>query len=167
MDDTISFAPVSRAPSPDLFDPWILLPEPMSQGVPPAQRMVTEIQRMTGWSDRRLAEVLHSTHPTVRAVARGASSARRGDLHGRISDAYGVIQRIFLVARQNPHEADRLLTTSPSEGSPDAASLLAHRDAAGAYLVALAVSRPQRTPGLIRGMWPSGVGDATADLAAD
>ncbi|HXH59119.1 hypothetical protein [Iamia sp.] len=129
--------------------------------------MVIEIQRMTGWSGRRLAEVLRSTHPTVRAVARGASSARYGDLYGRINDAYDIVGRIFLVAGRNPHEANRLLTTPPSEGAPYAASLLAERDSAGAYLAALAVNQPQRAPGLIRGMWPSRVGEATVDLATD
>lgn len=163
LDETVSFEPW-HGTAPPLFDTWVRMPEPALRGAPPAQRMVSEIRRMTAWSDRRLADVLRSTHPTVSAVATGRSTALVGDLHTRIASTLDVVERIFLVADQNAHETNRLMSTVPPGSDSDAASMLADGSPAAAYLAALAVHQPPRSSGMMRGIWPAQAGQADTEL---
>lgn len=167
LDDTVSFKVVSDAPDGWLYDPWLVLPPVEVREAPRAQQMMVELQQMTGWSDRRLAVTLHCSHPTVSAISRGKSSASAGDLRQRLTEAFDVVDRIFLVAGRNPVETDRLLTSPPSKDAASAADLLATRDPAGAYLAALAVRRPARQSGLMRGSFPSRAGSATSEVAIE
>lgn len=165
-DETVSFDVLPPIAHGGLFDQWVVLPDPALRRVSDAQRMVTELKQMTGWSDRRFAHVLRSSHPTVSSVAHGRSNARSGDLYERIAEAFEVADRIFLVAGRNPAETDRLLSSEAADG-PSAVELLRDRDPSGAYLAALDVHRPARRSGFMRGARPAAAGSATSEVTID
>lgn len=166
LDDTVSFDVLAPNVQGGLFDQWVVLPDPALRRVSDAQRMVTELKEMTGWSDRRFAQVLRSSHPTVSSVAHGRSNARSGDLYERIAETFEVVDRIFLVAGRNPAETDRLLSSETVDGL-SAAELLQDRDPSGAYLAALDVHRPARRTGFMRGFRPAEAGSATSEVTID
>jgi hypothetical protein len=162
LDDTVNARPVDI--SPGVFDYWVLVPSEESRPAPRAQRLTQAVREWTGWSNRKLAGVLRTSHPTVAALEQGRSAGRVGDLFERLVELHGVVQRIFLVANRDASEVDRLLVT-PSAAGPTAADLLADRRPAEAYLAALEVNRPRRTGPMMRGIWPTQAGRATVDLA--
>ncbi|OYV67590.1 MAG: hypothetical protein B7X09_00995, partial [Acidiphilium sp. 21-66-27] len=43
----------------------IRVPEPVSHAMPRLQRIIQDVRSRTGWSARRLAEVVSSTHTTI------------------------------------------------------------------------------------------------------
>ncbi len=160
---TVDTRPVSDTPG--LFDFWVQVPAMESRPAPRAQRLTRAVREWTGWSHRRLATVLDSTHPTVAALEQGRSMGRAGDLFERLLEVHEVVHRVFLVADRDASEVDRLLE-SPSQSGATATELLTVRKPAEAYLAALDVSRPRRVGPLMQGLWPSKVGEATADPAA-
>jgi len=159
---TVDTRPVEGAIG--LYDLWVQVPEADSRPAPRAQRLTQAIQDWTGWSQRKLAKVLNTTHPTVAALEQGRSAARVGDLFERLLEVHEVVQRVFLVANRDASEVDRLLA-SPSQSGAVAVELLADRKPSEAYLAALEVMRPRREGSMMKGLWPSRPGDATADPA--
>jgi hypothetical protein len=126
------------------------LPEPF-QGV---KQVVIELQRWTGWSARRLAVVLGTSHTTIRAIADGRPvvEGHSGDLRRRLIETHGVVERIYLLAGCDPDKVKDLLDTPPL-GQKTAAAELQSGDFSRAYLVAIDILRP-RKPGLIVGDRP-------------
>ena len=150
----------------ELFDWWVETPKIVSQPAPQVQRLTQELLVWTGWSHRRLANVLKISHPTVSALEQGTSSARVGDLFDRLVEAHEVVKRVHLIADRDPSRTSRLLSTPPEPGN-SASSLLARRRPAEAYLAALDAQRPRRAEPMMQSIWPARVGEATVDLAED
>lgn len=150
----------------DLFGLWVETPEIMSRPVPHAQGFTQELLMWTGWSHRRLANVLQISHPTVSALEQGISPARVGDLFDRLSEAHEVVRRVSLIADRDPSATSHLLRTPSASGS-SAETLLAKRQPAEAYLAALDAQRPRRFEPMMQSIWPTRTGDATIDLAED
>jgi transcriptional regulator with XRE-family HTH domain len=140
------------------------LPPSPPRPVPEATRLITLIRDRTGWSGRRLAEILPVSHTTVRRIAAGQQpeSSHSGDLPVRLRDAYDVIDRIYLLLARDPqataHALDRAL---PGRNSPSQELRAGHP--ADAYLAAIDALRPPRAPGLLTGDRPRRE-DATAPL---
>jgi transcriptional regulator with XRE-family HTH domain len=149
----------------DLFNTWVRLPDikhPRPNGL---QQQTKQIRNQTGWSQRRLASVLNTTHPTVKALELGRSVTRVRDITTRLADIHRVVERVFLLANRDAATTDRLLSTKPSRLQSSAAELLQVGDSAGAYLAALRVfNPPSSTDDLIVGTWPTTPGLATASL---
>jgi transcriptional regulator with XRE-family HTH domain len=161
---TVNTAPIETATS-ELFDFWVQVPATASRPAPRVQSMTVAIRKFTGWSQRKLAVVLNTSHPTVAALEQGRSTARVGDMFERIVEVHGVVERLFLLANQEAAEVDRLLEAAYETGPP-AIELLGDRRPAEAYLAALDVSRPRRVGQMMKGVWPASAGQATVDLAA-
>jgi transcriptional regulator with XRE-family HTH domain len=162
-DATVDKQPVKATEG--IFDSWVVLPESAAQPVPLVPRLVRDIRLWTGWSQRGLAKVLASTHPTIRALEEGRSAARTNDLYDRLLEAHEVIERVFLVAGRDVAETDRMLSSSPSEERSPASELLEARQPAQAYLAALDVRRPRRQTPMMVGQWPIRAGEATTALS--
>lgn len=165
-DTTVNFIPARSRHRFPLFEALWRLPEQEPEPAPRTQVLTMTLRRQTGWSQRRLATVLRSTHPTVRALEEGRSSAPHHDLYNQLVGVHEVVDRVFVLAGRDAGEVDRLLSTTPPLGR-SAVDLLAVGDFAGAFLAALDVLRPRRTTSTMRGRWASRPGTATHSLEAD
>jgi hypothetical protein len=118
------------------------------------QHVVRQIRDWTGWSSRRLAEVVDTSHTTILGVENGRPlvGGHSGDLRDRLTDTHEVIERIWALAGSDPNLMRRLVETAPP-GQRSAIAELAAGDPDRAYLAALEVLRP-RTPGLLVGDRP-------------
>lgn len=161
---TVDIAPLYVQP--DVFDLWATIPPRAVQASPHAQRLAHELLVWTGWSHRKLAGALGTSHPTVAALERGESTGKFGGLFDRIRDAHAVVERVHLLANRNATETDRLLSTAGGAGR-SATDFLRTGRPADAYLTALDVARPRRSGGMMTGLWPAPVGNATVDLGDD
>jgi transcriptional regulator with XRE-family HTH domain len=141
----------------------IVLPAPDLQPAPSMQQVVRQIRQWTGWSTRRVAEVLETSHTTIRAVENGRAlvGGHSGDLRRRLAEAHEVVERVFLLAGRDPARVATILE-SASPGHRSAAEELRTRNPARAYLAVVDVLRPRR-PGLVVGDRPRRDG-ATAAL---
>jgi hypothetical protein len=123
--------------------------------VPEATRLIMLIRDRTGWSHRKLAEILPVSHTTVRRIAGGQQpeSAHSGDLPAKLRDTYDVIDRIYLLLARDPQATARVLDGAlPGRSSPWEA--LRSGNPADAYLAAIDVLRPPRSTGLLTGDRP-------------
>jgi transcriptional regulator with XRE-family HTH domain len=137
-----------------LGDWVIVLPTPDLHPAPAMQQVVRQLRQWTGWSTRRLAEVLHTSHTTIRAVESGRPlvGGHSGDLRRRLTEAHDVVERVFLVADRNAEQVATILDSAPA-GRRSAVEELKWGDPARAYLTAVDVLRPRRQ-GLIVGDRP-------------
>jgi len=161
---TVLTAPPRPSPPENLFDWWVRVPDRSAKPAPAVQRSVRDVLRWTGWSHRKFARVLGTTHPTVSALELGTTTGSSID-RDRLEGVHEVVQRIHVLAGRERDETDRLLSTQP-DGRPSAFDLLSESKAADAYLAALDVIRPRRTSGMMSGMWPATPGRADS-VAAD
>ena len=148
----------------EVFDWWFKPPRPELRPVLQPQLFTQSILQWTGWSHRKLAGVLDSSHPTVKALEQGKSRAREGDLFQRLNEVYDVIKRINLIAGNDETVVDHLLSTPDAAGVTPIA-LLSERRPADAYLAALEVNSPRRRESMMQTVWPAKTGEATIDLA--
>ena len=141
----------------------IVVPVPPPMPAPDMQRQVARLRSWTGWSARRLADALGTSHTTVLGVEGGRRliQSHSGQLRQRLSDAHDVVERIFLVAGRDPSTTAFALETA-MPGRAAAIDELRSGDPARAYLAAIDVLRP-RPPGLLVGERPRR-GGATAAL---
>lgn len=140
------------------------LPPSQPRPVPEATRLITLIRDRTGWSGRRLAEILRVSHSTVGRITRGQrpEQAHSGDLPGRLRNAYEVVDRIYLLVSRDPQATARTLDAAVA-GRRSPADELRAGNPAGAYLTAVDILRPPQTTGLLTGSRPRHDG-ATAPL---
>lgn len=133
-----------------LLDYAIQIPLSIPARTPSYGQMVRDIKLWTSWSQRHLADVLDTTHTTLRRAEAGGAlmEARSGDLRHRIEAAHAVIERVFLLADRDPVQTARLLEAAPATGAPTAVAALRAGDPDRAYLAALDVRRP-RPAGLL------------------
>ncbi len=139
----------------------IILPATAPLATPGMERIVKQIREWTGWSARRLADVVRTSHTTILSAENGRPliGGHSGDLQRRLIDVHGVVERIHLLAGRNSKALARLLET----GSPETSAIeeLEADHPARAYLAAIEVLRP-RTPGLLVGDHPRQSGGTAA-----
>lgn len=131
------------------------LPPSPPKPVPETARLITLIRDRTGWSGRKLAEVLGVSHSTVRRLARGQrpEKAHSGDLPIRLRNAYDVVDRVYLLTMRDPATTARTLDDAlPNRRSP--IEELRAGMPAEAYLSAIDILRPARPNGLLTGSRP-------------
>jgi len=145
-----------------LGDWEIILPVPAPRPASGMQSIVRQIRGWTGWSSRRLADIVGTSHTTVLSVENGRPlvGGHSGDLRDRLTGAHDVIERIYVLAGRDHDTITRLLETAPS-GRTAAITELEAGELGRAYLAALDVLRPP-TPGLLVGDHPRQSGGTTA-----
>lgn len=166
VDSTVATVPIQEA-SAGIYDPWVRVPKLAPRPTPGAQRMTREIRRVTGWSQRKVAQVLGITHPTVRALEEGRSGHRDPALFERLVQTHAVIARVHLLLGGNAVDTGRVLDTAPSNSTDTAAQLLAASRPGASLAAALDVIRPRRSAPMMTGIWPARAGEATNALTDD
>lgn len=162
-DATVTFTPSTDRFRVSLFDPWVRVPERAPTPAPRTQVLARSLRRQTGWSQRKLASVLRSTHPTVRALEEGRSSAQQDELYDRLIGVHEAVERVFELAGRDSRETNRLLTAATPEAAT-ALDLLTAGDFPAAYLAALDTARPRRRSRMMQSIWKSSPGTATHSL---
>lgn len=154
----------TRSPIWRVGDWAVGLPPSPPRPVPEATRLITLIRDRTGWSARRLAEILRVSHSTVRRIAGGQrpEPAHSGDLLLHLRNTYDVVDRIYLVLTRDPQATGRTLDDAPP-GRRSPAEELRAGNPAEAFLAAIDLIQPPRPPGLLTGDRPRRDG-ATAPL---
>lgn len=147
----------------NVFNAWLRLTQASATGkVPwsaPALTVATEyLLDKTGLSNRQLASVLGTTHPTVASILRGHEPVRVGGLLDTIVQMQSVVQRIFRLTQSDESLLRLALHAQDSDGNTTMNHLKA-RAYSRAYLVAMdyvnqhkkidrSGRRPQRRPSL-------------------
>jgi transcriptional regulator with XRE-family HTH domain len=133
----------------------VSLPVSPPRPVPETARLITLILDRTGWSRRKLAEVLRTSHSTVSRLARGQSPdpAHSGDLSLRLRNTYDVVDRVHILLMRDPVATARTLDDAPPNRPSPVDELRAGKPA-DAYLAAIDTLRPRRPNGLLTGSRP-------------
>ena len=139
------------------------IPPVVSQVALRLERVIKEMRERTGWSARRLAEVVGSTHTTILNAESGRPlvSGHSGDLHRRLGETHDLIERIYVLVDRDAGRTATVLATAPAGGRSAVEELKATGDPGRAYLAALDAIRPRRT-GLLVGDRPRRDGPTTA-----
>jgi len=171
-DEALRGEPLDRAIFPPPLDTgapfwtlgeWrLIFPTSVPRLAPGMQRVVKQIREWTGWSARRLADVVGSSHTTILNVENGRPlvDGHSGDLRRRLTDTHDVIERIYVLAGRDPGTVTLFMETAPP-GRRAAIDELQKGEPARAYLAAIDVLRP-RTPGLLVGDRPRQRGGTAA-----
>jgi transcriptional regulator with XRE-family HTH domain len=160
--------PNTAESSANLFDTWVRLPPDRPQSQNTLRQMVVAIRAQTGWSQRHLASVLNTTHPTVSSIEQGRLVTRVKNLATRVAETARVVERIHMLAARNPEITRQFLEIRPVGQESSADEHLRRGDSARAYLTALEAVNPSRaSDGLTVGEWPSTPGRATVALITE
>lgn len=159
------------APSPAeqlryFYDYWVRLVPWRPSSLLDVQRQATELQSWTDWSDRTLAQVLGTTHPTVRALleGRGATTSRTVTVRARLREVHELVARIHALTGGSAAVTARALSELPPGSDRRPLDYLRVGDLGQAYLTALDIVRPPRTGGLLSADWPVRAGEASVEL---
>ena len=104
-------------------DPFALpyqLPEVIVERSPDEATMAADVQSWTGWSNRTLADVIGTTHPTIRALLDGRVIviARNPDYRRRLKVAHAFVQRVFIIAGRDTRRTQSILSDSTLGDAP-------------------------------------------------
>lgn len=148
-------APKSVLSWDDLWDDlWIEAPDPEASVVPGLSHRVREVELWTGWSDRQLAEVVGTTHPTIAAIRRGRGNVRTARLLNRLTSIHETVERLHHVCNGDASEVRLLLGRELAPGHRSAQWLLSQGRYADAYLAALDARTPRRVGGMMQSRVP-------------
>lgn len=121
---------------------WMLLPpaDTLASTLPSLTRRCRDL---TGWSTRDLAEVLHTSHTTVRMLeSEGRVTARSRDAASRVQPLLAVLSRLARVAGTRERLALALATSLDTGERP--LTLLEQQDWTRAFTVGLDALRAPR-----------------------
>lgn len=143
------------------YTSWIELPETPAAAPTRLSEQLRESREATGWSLRDLADVLGTTHTTVRRLEiMGTASARSRETAARAAQLHGVLVRLARIAPDAPTLATALATYA--DGTT-AREHLRSGDWSRAFTAALDVIRGPR-PAML-GVVPGGrPGAATREI---
>lgn len=122
---------------------WVVIPPAEDPDTPAIARRLRDIATWTQWSDRQLADLLGTTHPTIGAARRGREITRVPALADRIAALHRVIERVSMLCDRDVSEVTRLLEAAPS-GRPTAVDLIGAGEFSNAYLAVLDARAPTR-----------------------
>lgn len=139
------------------------VPAVVSPAVPRLQRVIREMRERTGWSARRLAEIVGSSHTTIINAENGRPlvSGHSGDLRQRLVEAHDLVERVYILVERDPERTAAILATASTGRRSAVEELRETGDPGRAYLAALDAIRPRRT-GLLVGNRPRRDGPTTA-----
>jgi len=134
---------------------WIVLPDEPADPISPLPRLIRETREMTGWAQRDLANVLRTSHTTVRRLETdGRVTARSRAIAARAAELHAVLVRLARVA--GGPEALVVALGQTVRGTT-ALDLLREREWSKAYTAALDA---------VRGLRPAMLGAAKTPLKA-
>jgi transcriptional regulator with XRE-family HTH domain len=145
------------------FTSWVELPA-VAARPPQLGDLVRRARALTDWSTRELADIIGTTHTTVRAFEQGSRvSARSRPAASRVRPLVDVLTRLAWAAGGAPDALATALRT-PSEANECAFDLLAAGEWTRGYLACLDVLRGPR-PDMLAPLddWP--VLPATRELS--
>jgi transcriptional regulator with XRE-family HTH domain len=110
---------------------------------------LADVVRWTGWSQRKIAGILGTTHPTVARFAQNAISSRSSSAIEALHRVHEVLERLAAV---NPQANDLAAILSERHGESQASpeELLQNHEYAGAYRLGL-LSLSGGTPDMVGG----------------
>jgi hypothetical protein len=130
------------------FSDWLFIPLYIPQPVPDLTRVLNRLVDRTGWSNRRIAGIVGTTHPTIQAIKSGRDPERRPDLAEALYNAAEVVEKISRLALGNQATLKSVLSNRGQGDTP--LHLLAAGEYAKAYLRALdLISKPRQTVSLL------------------
>jgi hypothetical protein len=171
-DDGTVMYPVRTVP-PDwegrsFFDFWVRLAPWRPSSLLDAQRQAIELQSWTDWSDRTLAQILGTTHPTVRALlqGRGATTSRTATVRARLREVHELVARIHTLTGSSATVTARALSGLPPGSDQRPIDYLRAGDVGNAYLAALDIVRPtpRDADGILSADWSVRAGEASVEL---
>jgi hypothetical protein len=144
---------------------WMPVTRPAPNPTTPRTQM-SDLTRWTRLSNRGLADLLGTTHPTIAAIARGQTSsfARRPDLGQRLAGIHALCRRLAPALGADARSLVTLLETPTADGRT-IAELAASGDLAGAYLLSMQLVAPATwRDGFAAGLLPAPAGRLTSAL---
>jgi hypothetical protein len=136
-------------PTSDFFAGWPLIPMYEPRLVPDLTRIVNRLIDRTGWSNRGLAEIVGTTHPTIQAIKRGRDPERKAGLAEALFNTAEVVEKISRLAHGNQSVIKAVLSNRGQDGQTPL-RLLSEGEYAKAYLRALdLLNKPRATVGLL------------------
>jgi hypothetical protein len=112
--------------------------------------MVKDLLAWTGWSQRHLATILGTSHPTVKRLQEEGSSERSAAVAERLPHIHPVVRRLWLSLDHNPRRVREVLSTPPLPGELSPEQLLKQGKYARAYRIALAIVQGIGNEGLFK-----------------
>jgi transcriptional regulator with XRE-family HTH domain len=142
----------------------IMVPKVSPNPAPSIQIKTRELIRWTGWSQRELAEVLGTTHPTIGALTSGRTTdlVRRSDLKQALMDLHAVCMRLRVLFPGDKAALRECLQFSV--GGESVAKMAASGRPAAAYIAALEACAGRHAEDLPQPIFPLVAGEATAAL---
>jgi hypothetical protein len=172
-DGTAVYSPVRAAVQElrQFFTPWVFPAPQRPSHVLDPQRLALELHDWTGWSDRTLAQVLGTSHPTVRALleGRGATTSRTAAVRARLRAVHEVVGRVYALAGGSASATRWVLSELPLGRTRRSVDYLSAGDMPAAYLAAMDLLRPvTRDAGeLLSADWPIRAGEASIELSTE
>lgn len=131
------------------FSAWLQIPPYAPQPVPDLTRIITRLVNRTGWSNRRIAEIVGTTHPTIQAIKGGREPERRPELAEALFRTAEMVEKISRLSGGNQATLRAILSNRGEEGRTPL-QLLAAGEYAKAYLKALdLINEPHQTGSLL------------------
>ncbi|NNN22686.1 MAG: hypothetical protein HKL80_11880 [Acidimicrobiales bacterium] len=148
----------------ELLKIWTI-PSQETRKVALVQTQLHRIIEWTGWSRRKVAQALGTTHPTVSAILDGRQiSNRLQPISTQIAMLYNLVSRLRIVVNSDQNELRRALDTKQLKGSLSSIDLIKRGELAEAYLAALDALSPPRVSGLMQSRFPRRAGEASVPL---
>ena len=118
------------------FPEWLIIAPYESAQIPALAGIINRLIYSTGWSNRRIAEIVGTTHPTIQAIKDGRQPERRPELAEALFKTAEVVEKISRLAQGNQSALNAILTSRRNEQATPL-QLLASGNYARAYLQAL------------------------------
>jgi len=144
-----------------------ILPNHPPEAAPNLRNMVNSLRRSTGWSDRALANLTGSTHPTIRSLSQGRPGAgsRSPELVARLTALYSLTIRILPLVGGDATRLELTLQSQSGATGSAAADLLREGRFAEAYLAALdAIEPPHQVGEMLTSTFQRRPGEAATAL---
>lgn len=163
--DTPTTPPLDRVPPqrPRWELQWLETPAVRPGRPARPQLQLIAIRDWTGFSNRRLAAALGTSHPTVAALLAGEGNlAGRPDVRTRVSDLHSLCARLAPLVAHDPVQLRDLLDVS--SGGTTVLDLAAGGRVADAYVIALRAVSPRDQDPYPASVFPAIPGAATEAL---
>jgi hypothetical protein len=136
---------------PNLFSSWLLIPSYQPSPIPGLASVISRLIDRTGWSNRRIADIVGTTHPTIQAIRGGREPERRPELADALYKTAEVVEKISKLSRGNQTTLNAILKNRGQTGyGQTPLQLLAAGEYAKAYLAAIDfLNKPRQSGGLL------------------
>jgi hypothetical protein len=137
----------------ELFSPWLQIKPYVAKPAPDLTRVVYSLIGCTGWSNRTIAGLIGTTHPTIQAIKKGRELERRPELAEALFKAAEVVEKLSRLAEGDQARLNSVLKNPGADGQTPL-RLLSEGAYATAYLKAMdLLGRPRRAGGLLKARW--------------